>query len=179
MGSTFSWLLFFGFSRESLKALQGADPSLKTVQQAADKGKMDGKVSFVWKDGLLHRVVDSVGRNGMGTSEQLVLPRKCRSTVIELAHSIPLAGHLGKHKTVDRVLQRFYWPTVRADVADYCRRCETCQKTSHRMPPPAPLVPLPVVDVPFERIAMDIIGPLPRSTSRNRYVLVICDYATR
>ena len=26
---------------------------------------------------------------------------------------------------------------------------------------------------------MDIIGPLPRSRSGNRYVLVICDYATR
>ena len=26
---------------------------------------------------------------------------------------------------------------------------------------------------------MDIVGPLPRSRSGNRYVLVICDYATR
>ena len=26
---------------------------------------------------------------------------------------------------------------------------------------------------------MDIVGPLPRSKSGNRYVLVICDYATR
>ena len=32
---------------------------------------------------------------------------------------------------------------------------------------------------PFQRIAMDIVGPLPRSRSGNRYVLVICDYATR
>ena len=43
----------------------------------------------------------------------------------------------------------------------------------------APLVPLPVFEVSFERIAMDIIGPLPRSRSGNRYVLVVCDYATR
>ena len=26
---------------------------------------------------------------------------------------------------------------------------------------------------------MDIVGPLPRSTSGKRYILVICDYATR
>ena len=32
---------------------------------------------------------------------------------------------------------------------------------------------------PFERMAMDIIGPLPRSRSGCRYVLVLCDYATR
>jgi transposase InsO family protein len=32
---------------------------------------------------------------------------------------------------------------------------------------------------PFARIAMDIVGPLPRRRSGNRYVLVICDCATR
>ena len=32
---------------------------------------------------------------------------------------------------------------------------------------------------PFSRIAMDIVGPLLRSRSGNKYLLVICDYATR
>ena len=41
------------------------------------------------------------------------------------------------------------------------------------------MIPLPVIDVPFKRIAMDIVGPLPRSKSGNRYILVLCDYATR
>ena len=35
------------------------------------------------------------------------------------------------------------------------------------------------MDEPFQKIAMGIVGPLPRSRSGNRYVLVICDYATR
>ena len=43
----------------------------------------------------------------------------------------------------------------------------------------APLVSLPIVDEPFSRIAMDIVRPLPRSRSGNKYVLVVCDYATR
>ena len=90
-----------------------------------------------------------------------------------------MAGHMGKDKTARRILQRFYWPTVFKDVAEYCCSCETCscetcQKSSHKKP----LVPLPIIGVPFQRIAMDIIGPLPRSRSGNPYVLVICDYAT-
>ena len=32
---------------------------------------------------------------------------------------------------------------------------------------------------PFERIAMDIVGPLPHSRRGNQYILVVCDYATR
>ena len=43
----------------------------------------------------------------------------------------------------------------------------------------APLIPLPVISQPFERIAMDIVGPLPMSSRGNRFILVICDYATR
>ncbi len=42
-----------------------------------------------------------------------------------------------------------------------------------------PLIPLPVVGEPFDLTAMDIVGPLPRSRARHRYILVICDYATR
>ena len=43
----------------------------------------------------------------------------------------------------------------------------------------APLVPLPIIATPFKRIAMDIVGPLPKSRSGKRYILVVCDYATR
>ena len=35
------------------------------------------------------------------------------------------------------------------------------------------------MDEPFKRIAMDIVGPLPRSRSGNQYILVIRDYASR
>ena len=42
-----------------------------------------------------------------------------------------------------------------------------------------PLIPLPVVGEPFQRIAMDIVGPLPRTSRGNRFILVLSDYATR
>ena len=64
-------------------------------------------------------------------------------------------------------------------VAEYCRQCGECQKTTHRRVHRAPLIPLPIIDEPFHRIAMDIVGPLSRSRSGKRYILVVCDYATR
>ena len=41
------------------------------------------------------------------------------------------------------------------------------------------MMPLAVIAEPFHRIVTDIVGPLPRSRSGNRYELVVCDYATR
>ena len=37
----------------------------------------------------------------------------------------------------------------------------------------------PIVGMPWERIAMDIMGPLPKSNSGNLYILVIGDYFTK
>ena len=104
---------------------------------------------------------------------------ECRQKALGLAHSIPLAEHLGRKKTHTRLAQRFYWPSMRQDVAEFCRSCGACQKFSQRKPARVPMVPLPVVDEPFSRVTMDLVGPFPRSRSGNRYVLVMCDYATR
>ena len=112
-------------SAEELKRLQETDRTLEIIRRAVLKQQSENGVSFVEKEGLIYRVVRApLGRDGgeLYTREQLVLPVPCRGMVMELAHSIPLAGHLGKHKTTDRVQQRFYWPTLRKDVADYCRR---------------------------------------------------------
>ena len=104
--------------------------------------------------------------------EQLVLPKRCRKAVLEIAHEIPLAGHMGRTKTSQRILRRFYWPTLFKDVAEFCRGCEQCQKSTKRGVQKAPLVPLPTITEPFQKIAMDIVGPLPRSRSGNRYICV-------
>lgn len=119
----------------------------------------------------------------MATKQLLVLPKKCRIKVMEMAHSIPLAGHLGKTRTTNRVLQRFYWPTIiciRREIAECLHTCGSCQKTSSRGACWALFVPLHIIQHPFQRIAMEyIVGPLWRSRQVNRFVLVICDYATR
>ena len=38
---------------------------------------------------------------------------------------------------------------------------------------------MPIFGKPFERISMDIVGPLPKSSAGNRFILVINDLATR
>ena len=151
-------------SAEELKALQESDVTLEAVRKAADGSPSTAGVGFFRRGGLLYKRWAPPGRDSEDMAvEQLVLPLQCRKTVLELAHEIPLAGHLGKDKTAHRILQRFYWPTLYKDVADFCHGCGICQKTSQYKNKRAPLMPLPIIDTPFQRIAMDIVGPLPRS----------------
>lgn len=43
----------------------------------------------------------------------------------------------------------------------------------------APLCLLPLVEVPFERIGIDLIGPLERSVHGHCFALVLVDYVTQ
>ncbi|CAM4631962.1 unnamed protein product [Lepidochelys olivacea] len=110
---------------------------------------------------------------------QSVVPRIHRRAVLKLAHDIPAAGHLGQEKTVARVLARFFWPSIHREVKEYCASCPDCQHAAPAGVRKAPLVPLPVVGVPFERVAMDLVGPFPKSKAGHQYILVLMDYATR
>uniref|UniRef100_A0A8C1LPZ1 Gypsy retrotransposon integrase-like protein 1 n=1 Tax=Cyprinus carpio TaxID=7962 RepID=A0A8C1LPZ1_CYPCA len=77
------------------------------------------------------------------------------------------------------ICDRFHWPGLEAEVRRFCQACPTCQRTSPQTPPPSPLIPLPIIEVPFERIGMDLVGPLPKSARGHEHILVIVDYATR
>ena len=166
-------------SAGELQDLQEKDDTLSKIREAADGHANSAGVGFFKQEGLVYRRWTPPGRGEEYEIEQLVLPKACRRAVLELGHEIPLAGHLGVEKTRQRILRRFYWPTVFKDIEEFCKCCEKCQKTTNRKVPPAPLIPLPIITEPFKKIAMDIVGPLPRSRSGNHYVLVICDYATR
>lgn len=39
--------------------------------------------------------------------------------------------------------------------------------------------PLEIVSKPFDKIALDVIGPLPKSASRFQFALIIVDYTMR
>jgi len=133
---------------------------------------------FVEIDGLLYHLWSPKQQPGKAV-EKLFLPDQFHQVVCKLALTIPLAGHLGRDKTIKRISKRFFWPTLFHDVGEYCRRCPECQCTARGTQRRVPLVTLPMITEPFECIAMDIVGLLPRSRKGNQYILVNCDYATR
>lgn len=130
---------------------------------------------FAVNRGLLYQIV----KRNDEVHEQLLVPQPYRTTVLNLAHTHPLGAHLGMEKTKERILQRFFWPGIHKDIENYCRSCPECQRVAPKPPYRNPVIPLPVIETPFERIGLDIMGPLPRSSRGHQYILVILDYATR
>ena len=111
--------------------------------------------------------------------QQLILPKLLRESAFEFSHVKLGGGHLGSKKTKHKLLQTVYWYGLETDTTLYCRHCDTCEKLKKpEHAPKAPLVMFPV-GAPFDRLAVDFLGPLPLTPRGNRNILVVTDHFSK
>lgn len=131
---------------------------------------------FCVRDGLLYKKSIS----GTGSRFLLVVPEALRSSVLYAMHDDATSGHLGTTRTLHRTQERFYWPRMRQSVELYVASCAQCQ--AHKSLSAAPaghLQPVTPPSSPFEQIGIDLVGPFPRSSKGNRWIVVCADHLTR
>lgn len=163
--------------RELLIEQQQSDPSLTVLHDTAKDGISRRNVSYQIKAGVLYRhYKDRKGR----VLDQLVVPQKYRSDLLELSHGSSWSGHLGIKKTKDRLLQEYYWPGCFRDAENFVRSCDACQRVGKpHEKNKAPLRLVPLITEPFRRLVIDTVGPLPVSKSGYKYVLTLLCPATK
>ena len=109
---------------------------------------------------------------------RLVAPEGVRTRIMKSLHDGRTSGHLGRRRTIERVKQHVYWPGMAEDIASWVRQCDLCAR---RKPGPGK-AKYPMghknVGLPFERVAIDIMGPLPQSHDGYSYIMVVeCYYS--
>ncbi len=128
-------------------------------------------------DGVLYRRWETP--SGDSTTKQLIVPKDLRPALLHQLHGVPTAGHFGVAKTLGRLRERFYWVWCHRDVQDWCRNCDLCaQKRGPQRKTKARLGQYNVGS-PMERLAVDVMGPLPLTEAGNKYILVIADYFSK
>ena len=84
----------------------------------------DHGICYYLKDGLLmrkYRPLEDRADEAWRIINQIVLPQCYRTEVISMAHDIPMAGHLGVNKTIERILAHFFCPGIQQTMAQYCK----------------------------------------------------------
>ncbi|CAC5374624.1 unnamed protein product [Mytilus coruscus] len=109
---------------------------------------------------------------------QLIVPTSKIQEAIRYFHDIPTGGHLGIDKTQDRIQKSFYWPSMKHTIVEYIKRCDNCAAPKQLQARKTPMEKF-LTGEPMERVAMEILGPLPMSKNNNRFVLVLSDLFTK
>ena len=118
-----------------IKAAYALDPVAAKALAAVEAGSEQECASWELHQGLLFF------RWGEGKDLRLYVPapaglppsaHSLRQRLIAEHHDAPIAGHLGRDRTLGVLSRRFYWLTMNKDVTDYVRSCDTCQRTKTR-----------------------------------------------
>ena len=154
---------------------QRNDPSLQHLWIKAQKGSAE----FHIVNGLLYK---RIACNVISDRDlALVVPAKYQAEVIEVAHKGILSAHGGVSNTEKRLLALFYFPKMRQKVKRFVKSCHECQMTSQVKT--RDRVPLQQMDVSashaFEDCSIDIVGELPVTQRRNKYILVVVCNVTK
>ena len=181
-------------SKEELCRMQTEDPDIGPILEAKLMGNKPSSQDMVacspatrhywilWdslklQDGILVKKFNK--RDGSGEYTQFVVPRCMRKEVLFQMHDSLVSGHLGCKKTKAKILQRFYWYSLKDDVALHIQRCDTC--AADKRPVKVPRAPLGSLRVgaPGDCIATDYLGPLPLTDRGHRYILLFTDHFSK
>ena len=140
-------------------------------------GAVNAPNFFLTNDGILYKHREPP--KSYDPDSVLVIPDNLREEILINAHDSPLAGHFVFQKTYAKIKTNYWWPLMYSQIHEWCATCEPCLKRKRPYGKKvAPLQPLPI-GMAFDRIAMDILGPLPLTKSGNKYIIVFSDYRTK
>ena len=149
---------------------------LPEVGRRASTVKSIASQLYLTKDGVLKRRWYASNKE---LRDQIIVPKSLREEVLGYYHGTPHLGHFGATKTEKIIRDKFWWPRINADVSEWCRTCEVCQKTKlldrTRY---GQLYPIEVQS-PWVQLGMDLMENLPVTTRGNREALVVMDYFTK
>ena len=93
-----------------------------------------------------------------------------------------LAKYMGVKKTENRILTNFYWKKIHQDVVKFCKLGNVCQRIASKSSVAKALLgKMPIMDLPFKRVTVDLIGLIASASNKRHRVnkLTFVNYATR
>ena len=119
------------------------------------------------------------GGDGDSRPRILVPSGPWRDDLLASMHDHPTAGHVGADKLFHRLRLRYYWPGMYKSCEKYVQSCPNC--ITHTSPPKINKNPIFPYDVagPFDRVHVDVAGPLTTTRMGNKYIVVFTDAGTK
>nr|GEV03564.1 putative reverse transcriptase domain-containing protein [Tanacetum cinerariifolium] len=103
-----------------------------------------------------------------------------RTLIMDKAHKSKYYVYLGSDKMYYDLRDRYWWSGMKKDIVVYVSKCLTCLKVKAKHQRPSSLLQQPEIpEWKWERIAMDFVIKLPRTSSGHDTIWVIMDQLTK
>eukprot|EP00253_Pinus_taeda_P005864 PITA_05864 len=118
------------------------------------------------------------------TGPDLVIKRCVREDempdILKACHHEPCGGHFVDKRTAYKILSLgYFWPSLFKDAKQYVKRCDSCKRVGKpTLSNEMPLQPQVLIE-PFEKWALDFIGPINPPSKQKKYILIRTDYVTK
>lgn len=124
--------------------------------------------------GVLYRIITRGGQ----VFQLVCVPQGMRSEVLNAYHDDFISGHFAVKRMWSRLRNKYFWRNMYQSIRDYVASCPTCQERRANLQKYGLLKSI-ITTRPFEQVHIDILGPLPQTTTGNRYVLVFIDHFSK
>lgn len=112
--------------------------------------------------------------------EKLVVPSDFRPKLMEHFHSSLVGAHFGAKRTFNKIQEKYYWPNMILDIKKYVKSCLLCQQYKASNSTPVGLMAdYPRMFCPGKAYSVDIVGPLPMTARKNRFIVTAVDISSR
>lgn len=98
-----------------------------------------------------------------------------RNKILTEFHTTPTGGHEGISRTYDRIKLYYKWENMHKHIKSFIKSCKLCQKNKSGKNTLCPMQLTTTASNPFQKIFLDIVGPLTPTYSNNKYLLTFQD----
>nr|GFB68118.1 putative reverse transcriptase domain, ribonuclease H-like domain, aspartic peptidase domain protein [Tanacetum cinerariifolium] len=103
-----------------------------------------------------------------------------RDLIMHESHKSKYSIHLGSDKMYQDLKKLYWWPKIKAIIVEYVGKCLTCSRAKAECQKPSGLLIQPKIPtLKWERITMDFVIKLPKTSSGHDTIWVIIDRLTK
>ncbi|GJY31573.1 putative reverse transcriptase domain-containing protein, partial [Tanacetum coccineum] len=155
---------------------------LKTkILEAQGEASKDLKAPAEWLRGL-ETHFEQRNDGGIYFFDRIWIPSVggVRKLIMDEAHTSRYSIHPGADKMYHDLRDLYWWPGMKRDIAEYVSKCLTCSKIKAEHQKPSGLLQQPEIpEWKWEKITMDLVTKLPRSSGGYDAIWVIVDRLTK
>lgn len=175
------------FMKEVPKSMYKLRLSLKALQKLCSQHELPNLMIFKQKNeewpfvlNMLQQIASEIEDFNINISivnqAETITDKETQQLILNDFHMLPTGGHAGVSRMYNNIRRYYYWPGIHVQVKNFVKKCGDCQRYKHSRPQTEPLEITTTATSAFEKIFLDLVGPLEEDQEGNRYILTLqCD----